>query len=273
MCAHACARAHTHIHTHCTLPQMMKESLVMSLSLKIWDVCWLGSDHSGVDNTPPRSNYVLAWGAESFTSGQYYWEVNVTGCCKWAMGFCNGSWSWENDTVLNSEGIFLFLWIKQNTQCRLLPPLHKHLNLSEGLWARWGCSWLMMVVLWVCLCVQELPHLQFPLLLLLFSSQPFSFLWAPLMRERSKFWPQWSGIQIMEIVNLVLTWISVTSPSFMKFIFNVIQVYKFVCFLEINVISLEIFCNCYSVLSVHLIPKIAGGQTISLMFPQLNGLK
>ena len=114
VCAHA--RAHTHTHTHCTLPQMMKQSLAMSLCLKIWDVCWLGPDHSGVDNTPPRSNYFLAWGAESFPSGQYYWEVNVTGCCNWAMGFCNDSWYWENDMVLDSEGIFLLLCIKENSQ-------------------------------------------------------------------------------------------------------------------------------------------------------------
>ena len=171
VCAHA--RAHTHTHTHCTLPQMMKQSLAMSLCLKIWDVCWLGPDHSGVDNTPPRSNYFLAWGAESFPSGQYYWEVNVTGCCNWAMGFCNDSWYWENDMVLDSEGIFPLLCIKENTQCRLLPFPHYHLNLSEGLWDQWGYYWFMVVVLWVCLCVQEFRHLQFPLLFLLFSSQTF----------------------------------------------------------------------------------------------------
>ena len=146
-----------------------------------------------------------------------YWEVNMMGCCNWAVGFCNHSWSWENDMVLDSEGIFLLLCIKENSQCRLLPPPHYHLSLSEGLW---GCSKFVMVVLWVCLCVQEFPHLQFPLLLLLFSSQTFYLFWTPLMREGSKLWSQGSGIRIMEIVNLVPTWLSVTSPSFMKSIFK-----------------------------------------------------
>uniref|UniRef100_A0A8C0CL06 Tripartite motif-containing protein 77-like n=1 Tax=Balaenoptera musculus TaxID=9771 RepID=A0A8C0CL06_BALMU len=78
-----------------------------------------GPDHPGVDNTPPRSKYLLAWGAVSFTSGQHYWEVDVAGCCSWAIGFCNDSWARKNDMVLDSEGIFLLLCIKENNQCSL----------------------------------------------------------------------------------------------------------------------------------------------------------
>ena len=71
----------------------------------------------GVNNSPPRSKYFLAWGAESFTSGQCYWEVDVAGCCNWAIGFCNDSWMRDSDMVLDSEGIFLLLCIRENNQC------------------------------------------------------------------------------------------------------------------------------------------------------------
>ena len=70
-----------------------------------------GPDGPDVNYTPPRSKYFLAWGAESFTSGQHYWEVDVTGCCNWAIGLCNDSWARESDLALDSKGIFLLLCI------------------------------------------------------------------------------------------------------------------------------------------------------------------
>uniref|UniRef100_A0A8D0ZG27 Tripartite motif-containing protein 43-like n=1 Tax=Sus scrofa TaxID=9823 RepID=A0A8D0ZG27_PIG len=81
---------------------------------------WLsGPDRPGVDNTPTRLKYFLAWGAESFTSGQHYWEVNMAGCCNWAIGLCNDSWAKKNDMALESEGIFLLFCIQENQQCSL----------------------------------------------------------------------------------------------------------------------------------------------------------
>ena len=78
-----------------------------------------GPDGPGVDNTPPRSKYFLAWGAESFTSGQHYWEVDVAGYCNWAIGLRNDSWARESDTALDSRGIFLLLCIKGNSRYSL----------------------------------------------------------------------------------------------------------------------------------------------------------
>uniref|UniRef100_A0A8D1QV77 Tripartite motif containing 77 n=1 Tax=Sus scrofa TaxID=9823 RepID=A0A8D1QV77_PIG len=81
---------------------------------------WLsGPDRPGVDYTPTRLKYFLAWGAESFTSGQHYWEVNMAGCCNWAIGLCNDSWAKKNDMALESEGIFLLFCIQENQQCSL----------------------------------------------------------------------------------------------------------------------------------------------------------
>ncbi|XP_057605418.1 tripartite motif-containing protein 43-like [Hippopotamus amphibius kiboko] len=79
-----------------------------------------GPDPPGVDNPPPRCKYFLAWGAESFTTGQHYWEVDVAGCGNWAIGFCHDSWAGrKDDMVLDSEGIFLLLCIQENNQCSL----------------------------------------------------------------------------------------------------------------------------------------------------------
>ena len=76
-----------------------------------------GPDGPGVDYTPPRSKYFLVRGAESFTSGQHYWEADVAGCCNWAIGLCNDSRTRDSDMVLDSEGIFLLLCIRENNQC------------------------------------------------------------------------------------------------------------------------------------------------------------
>ncbi|XP_032346323.1 tripartite motif-containing protein 43-like [Camelus ferus] len=83
------------------------------------DLRRLLSDRPDVANNPTRSKYFLAWGAESFTSGQHYWEVDVADCANWAIGFCNDSWTRKNDMVVDSEGIFLLFCIKENNQCHL----------------------------------------------------------------------------------------------------------------------------------------------------------
>ena len=105
-----------------------------------------GPDCPGVNYTPPRSKYFLAWGAESFTSGQHYWEVDVAGCCNWAIGFCNDSWMRDSDMVLDSERVFHFFVSERTISAVSSPPPHCHLSMSKGLWAGWGCSWILTVV-------------------------------------------------------------------------------------------------------------------------------
>ncbi|XP_058401409.1 tripartite motif-containing protein 77-like [Diceros bicornis minor] len=78
-----------------------------------------GANHPEVTNNPTRSKYFLAWGAQSFTSGQHYWEVYVGDCCNWVIGFCNDSWTMRNDMVLDSEGIFLLFCVKDDNGCSL----------------------------------------------------------------------------------------------------------------------------------------------------------
>lgn len=43
--------------------------------------CWLFSgDHPDIVTNATRSKYFLAWGAQTFTCGQHYWEVDVGTC-------------------------------------------------------------------------------------------------------------------------------------------------------------------------------------------------
>uniref|UniRef100_A0A8C0N6A7 Tripartite motif containing 77 n=1 Tax=Canis lupus familiaris TaxID=9615 RepID=A0A8C0N6A7_CANLF len=76
-------------------------------------------NHPDVVTNTKRSNYFLAWGAQTFTCGQHYWEVDVGNCQNWVLGFCDDSWTMTNDMVLDSEGIFLLFCIKEDNQCSL----------------------------------------------------------------------------------------------------------------------------------------------------------
>ncbi|XP_070129321.1 tripartite motif-containing protein 43-like [Equus caballus] len=78
-----------------------------------------GADHPEVANNPTRSKYFFAWGTQSFTSGQHYWEVYVGNCWNWVIGFCNDSWTMRNDMVVDSEGIFLLFCVKEDNGCSL----------------------------------------------------------------------------------------------------------------------------------------------------------
>ncbi|XP_042815535.1 tripartite motif-containing protein 43-like [Panthera tigris] len=81
---------------------------------------WLFTrDHPDIVTNATRSKYFLAWGAQAFTCGQHYWEVDVGNCRNWALGFCDDSWTMRNDMALDSEGIFLLFCIKEDNQCRL----------------------------------------------------------------------------------------------------------------------------------------------------------
>lgn len=60
--------------------------------------------------SPASSQYKPSWAAQAaFTSGKYYWEVDVGNSQNWIKGLCRESWTKHHDLLLNSEGIFLLL--------------------------------------------------------------------------------------------------------------------------------------------------------------------
>ncbi|XP_054380874.1 E3 ubiquitin-protein ligase TRIM48 isoform X2 [Pongo abelii] len=68
--------------------------------------------------TPPS---FLAWGAQTFTSGKYYWEVHVGDSWNWAFGVCNKYWKGENQNgnIYGEEGLFSLGCVKNGIQCSL----------------------------------------------------------------------------------------------------------------------------------------------------------
>ncbi|XP_008067085.1 tripartite motif-containing protein 77 [Carlito syrichta] len=74
------------------------------------------------------AEYVPSWGAQTFTMGKHYWEVDVGNSFNWVIGLCKESWTNRNDMRLGSEGIFLLLCVRVDDHFSLFStsPLLPH---------------------------------------------------------------------------------------------------------------------------------------------------
>ncbi|XP_058291052.1 E3 ubiquitin-protein ligase TRIM48-like isoform X2 [Hylobates moloch] len=81
----------------------------------------IGCDHQDVLYVTATPRSFLAWGAQTFTSGKYYWEVHVGDSWNWAFGVCNMYWKekHQNEKTDGKEGLFLFGCVKNEIQCSL----------------------------------------------------------------------------------------------------------------------------------------------------------
>ncbi|XP_004411986.1 PREDICTED: tripartite motif-containing protein 77 [Odobenus rosmarus divergens] len=92
-------------------------------------------DYQDMPHSPASPQYMPLWGAQTFTSGKHYWEVDVGNSCNWIIGLCKESWINRNGMLLNSEGIFLLLCIQVDDICRLFsasPPLRHYIQRPQG---------------------------------------------------------------------------------------------------------------------------------------------
>lgn len=69
----------------------------------------VGCDPQEAPCIAPRSECFLAWGTRTFTSGRYYWEIEVENSWDWAFGVCNDYWKEKNRNVQIDEEKGLFL--------------------------------------------------------------------------------------------------------------------------------------------------------------------
>ncbi|XP_027632338.1 tripartite motif-containing protein 77 [Tupaia chinensis] len=85
-------------------------------------------DDPGMACNPAPSEYAPSWGAQLFTAGKHYWEVDVGSSCNWAIGLCKESWTERNDMRLDSEDIFLLLCVQVDDHFSLFStsPLLPH---------------------------------------------------------------------------------------------------------------------------------------------------
>ncbi|XP_063639643.1 tripartite motif-containing protein 49C-like [Pan troglodytes] len=81
----------------------------------------IGCDHQDVPYFTATPRSFLAWGAQTFTSGKYYWEVHVGDSWNWAFGVCNMYWKEknQNEKIDGEKGLFLLGCVKNDIQCSL----------------------------------------------------------------------------------------------------------------------------------------------------------
>nr|XP_045001237.1 E3 ubiquitin-protein ligase TRIM21 isoform X2 [Jaculus jaculus]XP_045001238.1 E3 ubiquitin-protein ligase TRIM21 isoform X2 [Jaculus jaculus] len=80
------------------------------------------------ENDKRFDNYPMVLGAQSFTSGKCYWEVDVTGKEAWDLGVCRNSVRRKGQVFLSPENGFwvIWLWQKDKYEAGTCPqtPLH-----------------------------------------------------------------------------------------------------------------------------------------------------
>ncbi|XP_052581371.1 tripartite motif-containing protein 43-like [Peromyscus californicus insignis] len=73
-------------------------------------------------------SYLASWGSECFISGKYYWELDLNNSSDWAVGVCKDSWLSNRNQLIESEGAFLLVCVKEGDHYSLLTtcPLFQH---------------------------------------------------------------------------------------------------------------------------------------------------
>uniref|UniRef100_A0A2K5MK01 Tripartite motif-containing protein 5 n=1 Tax=Cercocebus atys TaxID=9531 RepID=A0A2K5MK01_CERAT len=104
---------------HITLHQEEANSHIFRYEI-LRSMC-IGCDHQDVPYITATPRSFLAWGAQTFTSGKYYWEFHVEDSWNWAFGVCNTYWKEknQNEKIDGEEGLFLLGCVKNDIQCHL----------------------------------------------------------------------------------------------------------------------------------------------------------
>ena len=126
----------------------MKESLIISLCSKIWDVCWLVLMVLGSTTLYQDLNIFLpgelSLSLPVSTTGRWMWRAIATGPLDFAMTPGRG----KVTQPLIPREFFYFFVSKRTVSTISLPASHCYLNMSKSLWARWGCSWITTAESW-----------------------------------------------------------------------------------------------------------------------------
>ncbi|XP_012296010.2 putative tripartite motif-containing protein 64B [Aotus nancymaae] len=73
-----------------------------------------GDDHGGAPGESQRAENFAVWGAQSFSSGRQYWEVDVAHSPNWILGVCKDSRTANTNHVLAFQEAFFLFSSKRN---------------------------------------------------------------------------------------------------------------------------------------------------------------
>uniref|UniRef100_A0A7N9D061 RING-type E3 ubiquitin transferase n=1 Tax=Macaca fascicularis TaxID=9541 RepID=A0A7N9D061_MACFA len=94
-----------------------------------------GDDLRSAPMDPQGVESFAVWGAQAFTSGRHYWEVDVTHSSTWILGVCQDSRTADTNIVIDSDETFLLISSKRNNHYSLStisPPLIQHVQRPLG---------------------------------------------------------------------------------------------------------------------------------------------
>ncbi|EHH56650.1 hypothetical protein EGM_06106, partial [Macaca fascicularis] len=94
-----------------------------------------GDDHRSAPMDPQGVESFAVWGAQAFTSGRHYWEVDVTHSSTWILGVCRDSRTADSSILIDSDETFLLISSKRSNHYSLStnsPPLIQHVQRPLG---------------------------------------------------------------------------------------------------------------------------------------------
>ncbi|NP_001129958.1 tripartite motif-containing protein 64 [Homo sapiens] len=94
-----------------------------------------GDDHLSAPTDPQGVDSFAVWGAQAFTSGKHYWEVDVTLSSNWILGVCQDSRTADANFVIDSDERFFLISSKRSNHYSLStnsPPLIQYVQRPLG---------------------------------------------------------------------------------------------------------------------------------------------
>ncbi|KAL0593598.1 LOW QUALITY PROTEIN: AP-1 complex subunit mu-2 [Plecturocebus cupreus] len=94
-----------------------------------------GDDHDGAPGESQRAENFAVWGAQSFSSGRHYWEVDVAHSPNWILGVCKDSRTANTNHILAFQGGFFLFSSKGNnlsTLSNTFTPLTNYVQRPLG---------------------------------------------------------------------------------------------------------------------------------------------
>ena len=108
-----------------TVDNVLTQTTIHHLSLDDASVM-SGDDPQGMSRQLDGGESFVAWGAQAFTSGRHYWELDVTHFSNWILGVSKDILTSDTIIHINYEEAFLLFSEKVNDQYSLFtnsPPL------------------------------------------------------------------------------------------------------------------------------------------------------